>query len=197
MERWQELWYRHRIVIIGGAVVLTVGWGLLSQLGQKQMPTADAKQTPAAQAEIVVDVEGAVAVPGTRHLAEGSLVEDALAAAGGMIEAADQDRAARELNLSDKLRDHQKIYVPIQNATGDPAASSGDSTGGDTSGGPVSLNTATKEQLDGLPGVGPSTAQKILDYRQQHGTFGTIEELKAIPGIGDAKFEQLKDKITV
>jgi competence protein ComEA len=75
------------------------------------------------------------------------------------------------------------------------AASAGQGAGGTASSGPIHLNTATLEQLDALPGVGPVTAQKILAYRQEHGAFGAVEELDAIPGIGPARLDELRDLV--
>src|SRR5919201_535385 len=92
------------------------------------------------------------------------------------------------------LADGEQVVVPKRGVPGAPAAASG-AGGSSTPGvpaGPVHLNTATLEQLDALPGVGPVTAQKILDYRQEHGAFSSVDELDAIPGIGPARLEQLR-----
>jgi competence protein ComEA len=92
------------------------------------------------------------------------------------------------LNLAARIADGEQIVVPRRGLANPAAAASG----GAASTGPVHLNSATLEQLDGLPGVGPVTAQKILDYRQQHGAFGSVDELDAISGIGPARLEQLR-----
>jgi competence protein ComEA len=91
------------------------------------------------------------------------------------------------LNLAARIADGEQIVVPRRGVSGAVAA-----PGGSVSAGPVHLNGATLEQLDALPGVGPVTAQKILDYRQQHGAFGSVDELDAIAGIGPARLETLR-----
>jgi competence protein ComEA len=144
-----------------------------------------ARAAPAAT--VVVDVEGAVRRPGLVHLAPGSRVADAVGRAGGPT--AHADRAA--VNLAAPVSDGQQVLVPRRGAA---AAGSG-STGGEAAGaggGPVSLSSATPEQLDTLPGVGPVTAEKIVQYRTQHGAFHSVDELDAIPGIGPARLADLQ-----
>ena len=110
---------------------------------------------------------------------------DAVARAGGATRKAD----LTFVNLAAPLADGTQVVVPVKApAGGAPAAGSATAPAG-----PVHLNSATLEQLDELPGVGPVTAQKILDYRQEHGAFSSLEEIDAIPGIGPARIEQLKD----
>jgi len=152
------------------------------------IPTAAATTTAAAVGrELVVDVVGAVRRPGLYRLGAGARVADALARAGGAT-----SKAQLELvNLAAPIADGEQIVIPRR---GPAATGVGPSAPGATAG-PVHLNTATLEQLDALPGVGPVTAQKILDYRQQHGAFGSVEELDAVPGIGPARLEQLKDLV--
>jgi competence protein ComEA len=136
-------------------------------------------------APLVVHVVGAVRRPGLYRLPEGSRVADALTRAGGPSR-----KAQLELvNLAARIADGEQIVVPRRGA---PAAV-GVGTG--ATAGPVHLNSATLEQLDALPGVGPVTAQKILDWRQEHGAFGSVDELDAIPGIGPARLGQLRDLV--
>lgn len=139
---------------------------------------------------LVVDVEGAVRRPGLVHLADGARVTDAVAAAGGLTRAA--ERSA--VNLAAPVVDGEQILVPPRVAGGQgpgaEAGGAGAAAGG--SSGPVSLSAGTAEQLDSLPGIGPVTAQKIVEFRRQHGAFRSVDELDAIPGIGPARIAELK-----
>jgi competence protein ComEA len=151
-------------------------------------PVVPSTTTAAASARIVVDVVGAVRRPGLYRLSEGDRVADALSHAGGATR-----RAQLELvNLAAPVSDGEQIVVPRRGAV---ASAGGGAGAPGAPAGPVHLNTATLEQLDALPGVGPVTAQKILDYRQEHGAFGSVDELDAIPGIGPARLEQLRDLV--
>ena len=135
--------------------------------------------------KLVVHVAGAVRRPGLYRLAEGKRVADAVARAGGAT--APADTAA--INLAAPLADGMQVLVP-RRAPG-PAAAAGQSPAG-----PVSLGSATVEQLDALPGVGPVTAQKIVDYRSARGGFRSVDDLDAIPGIGPARIEQLRELVS-
>lgn len=137
----------------------------------------------AAPRAIVVDVAGAVAHPGLYHLRQGARVADAIARAGGLTRRA--ERTA--VNLAAPVSDGQQVLVAARGAAAGAAAA-----GGSLTSGPVSLSSATAEQLDALPGVGPVTAQKIIAYRQQHGPFTSVEGLDAIPGIGPARIANLQ-----
>jgi competence protein ComEA len=159
---------------------------------------------PAAQEEpknIMVYVTGAVKNPGVYTLEEGQRVKDAIEAAGGSIPEADLLR----LNLAQKLRDEDKLYVPRVGEFPEGQEQGGGDTGmvGATVGinassdDKININTADLAELDTLPGIGPTTAQKIIDYRTQNGPFKAIEEIKNVSGIGDKKFEEIKDKIKV
>jgi competence protein ComEA len=135
--------------------------------------------------QLVVHVVGAVHEPGLYRFPSRARVADAVARAGGATRKADLTL----VNLAAPLADGTQVVVPVKAPAG--AAPAGGSATAPA--GPVHLNTATLEQLDELPGVGPVTAQKILVYRQEHGAFSSLEELDAIPGIGPARIEQLKD----
>ncbi|MET8740166.1 ComEA family DNA-binding protein [Streptomyces sp. NPDC004728] len=141
---------------------------------------------------IVVDVSGKVRRPGIRQLPSGSRVADALRAAGGVRAGAD----LTGLNRARVLMDGEQIVVgaPSGPSTGGEAGGFelGSGGGGSSAVGPVSLNTATVEQLDTLPGVGPVLAQHIVDYRAQHGGFRSIDELREVNGIGDRRFADLR-----
>ncbi len=137
--------------------------------------------------KLVVHVAGAVRRPGLYRLADGARVADALARAGGTTRKA----SVEALNLAAPLADGQQVLVPRQSAV------AGSPSGGATTtpAGPVSLSAATLEDLDTLPGVGPITAQKILDYRTAHGAFRSVDELDSVPGIGPARIETLRDLV--
>jgi competence protein ComEA len=135
--------------------------------------------------DLVVHVVGAVRKPGLYRFSSRSRVADAVARAGGSTRRADLTL----VNLAAPLADGTQVVVPVRAPVG--GVPSGGSSA--TPAGPVHLNVATLEQLDALPGVGPVTAQKILDYRQEHGAFSSVDELDAIPGIGPARIEQLRD----
>ncbi len=141
---------------------------------------------------LFVHVTGAVLRPDVYSLPEGSRVKQAIEAAGGLAPDADVDR----LNLALAVRDGMQVFVPRKGevATGMPAAPAG---GGKLAAGPININTASVEELDTLPGIGPSIAQRIVEDRMAHGPFKTPEDLKRVRGIGDALFNQIKDRITV
>jgi competence protein ComEA len=139
---------------------------------------------------VVVHVVGAVRRPGLYQLPAGSRVADALEQAGGPAPVAD----VALVNLAAPLADGQQVVVPSRAAEEEHGSSGGAGENG-SSGGPVHLNTASVAELDELPGVGPVTAQKIVDYREKHGAFSSVEDLDAIPGIGAAKIEQLRDLV--
>jgi competence protein ComEA len=146
-----------------------------------------AEQPPPAR-KVVVHVVGQVYKPGLYSLPEGSRVDDAIKRAGGP-----KPRAALALvNLAAPVADGQQVVVP-SNREAAQALAGGSMAGG--AGGPVHLNSATLDQLDELPGIGPVTAQKILDYRSEHGAFGSVEELDAVPGIGPATLDELRDLV--
>ena len=142
---------------------------------------------PAAAKLLVIDVAGAVRRPGLYRLRSGSRIDDAIAAAGGATAKAQLDA----VNLAAPVADGEQVVVPGRGAGGVAAAASPPAAGSSPSA-PLDLNTATAEQLDGLPGVGPVTAQKILDYRQAHGPFHSVAELEGVPGIGAGRLAQLK-----
>jgi len=138
---------------------------------------------------VVVDVVGAVRRPGLYRLAQASRIADALTRAGGATAKAD----LAQVNLAAPLADGEQVVVPRRGAgVAAPGARAGPA-GGPAA--PVQLSTATLEQLDSLPGVGPVTAQKILDYRQEHGAFQSVDELDAVPGIGPKRLEQLRELV--
>ena len=130
---------------------------------------------------LTVYISGAVATPGVYSLPEGSRVEAAVQAAGGFLPGAEQNN----INLAMLLTDGQQINVPGIVDTSHVNV------------GRVNINSATVSELDTLPGIGPTTAQSIVDYRTQHGLFQVIQDIQNVPGVGPATFELIKDYITV
>ncbi|MFD7661436.1 helix-hairpin-helix domain-containing protein [Streptomyces sp. NPDC059788] len=184
---------------------------------QSQAAPTPAGAPPAAGRLLVVDVVGKVRLPGIHRLPQGARVADALRAAGGVLDGA----SIRGLNRARLLVDGEQIAVDVPGAgpgavpgaagqgTGPGAAvgaGAGAGTGGGASSGsvggpggtgagaaaPVSLNSATAEQLDGLPGVGPVLARHIIEYRTAHGGFTSVEQLREVNGIGDRRFADLR-----
>ena len=184
------------------AILLFVCVVVLALVG-KRLAAAGTARPPATQAvslteergagqaasapRLVVYVVGAVRHSGLVRLPEGARVADALAHAGGPTRRAD----LALVNLAAPVADGQQVVVPVRV----PTAAGGV---GAIAGAPakVSLASATLDQLDGLPGVGPVTAQKIVDWRQTHGPLRSVDDLDAIPGIGPARVEQLRDLVT-
>jgi competence protein ComEA len=143
---------------------------------------------------IRVYVSGAVRSPAVYELPRGSIIQDAVAAAGGAATEADLD----SINLALELQDQQHIHVPRAGETNPPPViSGGRSRTGETPGHLVDINTAAAEELETLPGVGEVTAQRIIDYRQANGPFETIEDIQNVSGIGPKTFEGFKEMITV
>jgi competence protein ComEA len=145
-----------------------------------------------ARSLLVVHVVGEVRRPGLYRLRDGARIADAVHRAGGALR--DADLAA--VNLAAPLVDGVQILVPARTVApnGSPAGSAGGPPEVPT--GPVSLSSATLEELDQLPGVGPITAQKIVDYRTEHGPFASVDDLDAVPGIGPTRIEQLRELVT-
>ena len=187
---------RRSLLVAAGclALLLFVGSKLLAQ-PQTSAAVAPPAAPPAETAGtgstvLVVDVVGAVRRPGLYRLKQGARIADAVSRAGGATPKAD----LALINLAAPLADGEQVVVPRRGAAATGALGSSGAPGS-TATGPVQLSTATLEQLDSLPGIGPVTAQKILDYRQKHGAFRSVDELDAVPGIGPARLDQLKDLV--
>jgi competence protein ComEA len=172
-------------------VALTLAGRLALRGPEDPAPQAAPAAMRAEQApmrKLLVHVVGAVRQPGLYRLDEGSRIDDAVRAAGGP-----KPKAALDLiNLASPVADGQQVIVPVR-GRGASVGASGMS--GSAPSERVHLNTATLEQLDTLPGIGPVTAQKILDYRTEHGAFSSVEELDAVPGIGPARLAELKEAV--
>jgi len=166
------------------------GAGASAPVAQTSLVPEPAEAAP----RIVVHVTGAVARPGLYRLKEGSRVADAVARAGGATGKAD----TAAVNLAAPLADGIQVLMPsrVAGGAGAAAAAGGSGAGGAGSGVPISLSSATIAELDTLPGVGPVTAQKIVDHRAAHGAFSSVDDLDAIPGIGPARLGQLRGLVT-
>ena len=182
------------ILLLACVVVLALVGRRLAAAGTARPPAEQATELTedhalggAGAPKLVVYIVGAVRKAGLVRLPEGSRVGDALALAGGASRRAD----LALVNLAAPVADGQQIVVPERitaSGAGGPGAASAAAK--------VSLASATLEQLDGLPGIGPVTAQKILDWRQAHGPLRSVDDLDAVPGIGPARIEQLRELVT-
>ncbi len=185
-------------IAVAAGVLLT--WWLLSERPRTSSPdpislSAEATSPPGGAApsgapaagELVVDVEGKVKHPGIVTLPAGSRVHEAVAKAGGVRGKADTST----LNMARVLTDGEQILVGVEPAPGDPSAG-----GSSAPGARISLGTATLEQLDTLPGIGPVTAQAILDHRSEHGPFTSVNDLLDVKGIGEATLADIRDRVT-
>ena len=184
--------------------VLVIAGHRLAGAGAARAPEVAAPlepvSAPVSSQRFVVHVVGAVRRPGLYRLREGARVADAVARAGGATRRAN----LAGLNLAAPLVDGTQVLVPARVAVGVGAVVPQVGEGGDAASSGVdalpaqtlSLSNATAEQLDELPGVGPITAQKILDYRAEHGPFRSVDDLDAVPGIGPTRIEQLRDLVT-
>ena len=216
-----EFFITHRETIIkGGVIVLIVLAALIVFLfhtggnddieltQDMELQTAEERETQERPEEsdqiVVVDISGAVQKPSVVYLDQGARVEDAIKAAGGLTDAAD----ISTVNRAAVLTDGQKIYIPsdgeqeqlIEQQTADAPqeASPGKETKAPTEAATlVNINTATSEELQSLKGIGPATADKIIEYRTMYGAFASIEDIKNVSGIGDKTYENIKDHITV
>ncbi len=190
VERARVLPPRVRLVaaVVASVVVAAMALALLRPAGaasapEVDLPRATESSSPAAPSSlsaqlVVVQAAGAVAKPGVYRLASGMRVDDLVRAAGGLAPDADPDR----VNLAALLTDGEKVYVPRMGETIPTDAAGTDATA--STSGPIDLNAASITQLETLPGVGPATAQAIVDYRTQHGRFQTVDDLLNVRGIG-------------
>jgi competence protein ComEA len=180
---------------VGAVLVVVVGLRVLHHdAAPAAVPATERASVAVAAPRAVgalVHVVGAVRRAGVYRVGAGKRIEDAIRLAGGATAHAD----LQAINLAAKVADGQQIVVPRRGATA--AGASAEPGAAPAASAPVNLNTATAEQLDTLDGVGPTTAQKILAFRQQHGGFSSINDLAQIPGIGPKKLAALKPQVTV
>jgi competence protein ComEA len=214
-RRWVGWFGAARLLAAGAAVVLVAvaAWWLLRAprpSTESQLPYAGAASSPVAGppstavgepvtstsvADLVVHVAGEVAMPGVYHVGATSRVVDVIAAAGGLTAAASVD----SVNLAAPVRDGSRVYIP---AVGEVLPAVAGASGGNEPAattlppGPIDVNAASADQLDTLPGVGPSTAAAIVAYREAHGAFATVDDLGEVRGIGPAKLDAIRGLVT-
>lgn len=202
-DRLVEFGREHLAAVV---IVLLVGcgWTAYSLLQARSTPIAVAaaptvvaspSPTPSSTPKVLVHVVGAVRSPGLVELPQGSRVADAIAGAGGLDDRSDPG----ELNLAAVVEDGSQVVIGTRSKPGgEVRGASGQSGSGSGGGsGTVSLNSATLDQLDTLPGVGPVTAQKILDWRKAHGRFSAVSELQEVDGIGPKTYADIAPHVRV
>lgn len=200
---WQKLLQEHPLqVALGGLGVALIVFGALF-LWRQFPPNPAVTVIPAQEGQkqaanqILVHVAGAVQKQGLYQLSSDARVNDALAAAGGLAEAANRAWFSQNVNLAQKVSDGAKLYVPFAQETGEVSnQGSGGLVMGSQSG-TVNINTASAAELETLPKIGPATAEKIIAYREQNGGFTSVEELLQVPGIGEKTLEVLRNQISV
>lgn len=183
-------------IILLGAAVLLLRRPSPPQGPVLQIATAPPTSTPrptSTPAPLRVYVSGAVAHPDVYQLPPGSIVKDALAAAGGPLPDAD----LAHINLAQQLSDQQQVYVPLAGEAPLPISHPADSQSLASSGGCVDINSASLEELERLPGIGPTYAQRIIEYRTTYGPFQDVEELTQVKGIGPVTLEKIRDLVCV
>lgn len=176
------------IVLVIAVLAVTVGIGILrGQTAPVDTIVVDGESGPSAPpAAVYVHVSGAVLSPGLYVLGEGARVVDVVAVAGGF--AADADESA--VNLAREVSDGEQLHVPLLGEASAPAA-------GAAGDGRINLNVADAAQLESLPRIGPALAARIIEWRESNGGFTSVEDLLAVPGIGDKMLSSLRDLVTV
>lgn len=201
------LMYKKQLFVLLTILLAAVGgtyYGLYSEEQTAVLESSTPAETSPPRQEITVYVTGAVNKPGLVKVPEGARAAEAVNACGGLLPTADSEK----INLAQALKDGQQLKVPEKvrsNVKSDPSKidkSKSDKSKVDMSKAgngeeKVNINTADEKELDTLPGIGPAMAQRIIEYRETEGAFQSIEEIKKIRGIGEAKFAKLKDKICI
>lgn len=193
------------ILIIAAALLFAGGYKFASLLAPEPLSEVIVDENVQEAGEVKqagemdalgVHVAGAVKKPGVYILEPGARVEDAVGRAEPL-----QEADLNCLNLARRVADGEKIYVPregeVQTSSEGSIVDPGASAVQGESGGKININTASAEELDTLPGIGPALAQRIIDYRTANGHFRSIEDIKQVSGIGDRRYEQLKNLITI
>jgi competence protein ComEA len=172
-------WNRPEQVVTLGALVAALAAAVAPAVVRRPSPPVRLVEPPPVE-QVVVQVDGEVVRPGVYRLAAGARVSDAVQAAGGLLPAAD----AGALNLARLLRDGDRVTVPPRAASGGRPA-------------PVNINTASAEQLEALPGIGPVLARRIVEFRARHGPFQRLDDLLEVQGIGPRLLERLRPLVTL
>jgi competence protein ComEA len=199
---------KNALYILLGVLAGFVLAGVLIFVSRAPAGEAILLEPPPTKAPVAVHIVGAVPRPGLYEFAKGARVQDAIDAAGGLLAEANVDA----LNLAALLEDGQQLVIPYKDGSSGASSDSGgvvlpsstteepiatESSTGNTSADLVNINTASLDELIALPSIGPTIAQKIIDYRNENGAFSTIEDIMNVSGIGPSIFEDIKDLITV
>ena len=185
-----SFWKRYgRYSLIGLGIGLVI-FGLFIYFKENSSSDVEFFQTQEeVKKEIIVDIAGAVVKPGVYKMENGTRLGQAIGMAGGFSDQADMDLVNRQLNLARIVNDSEKIYIPEKGEEVSQVAGVKTSL--------ININLASSSELESLPGIGPSFAQRIIDYRENNNGFKSIEEIMAVPGIGEKTFEGIKDQITI
>ncbi len=188
------------IFIIGLAILIVAGsfysfWqknSVNDSVSTTDVVVKESKAKEEKPSEIVVYISGAVNKPGVFKLTNHARMTELVTLAGGLASEADVSK----INLAQLLKDGMHVHVATKNVM-QGGGNGSYNVGKSNTGTQININTADKNELDSLPGVGPALAERIMEYRQANGAFNDLEELKKVPGIGQSKFEKLKEKITL
>ncbi len=200
LESWlSDFWKKNKLTAIIGALgLLLLVIGILATLilaskGSSQIEIIS-EEEQLSEKKIFVDVAGAVEKPGIYQLTSQARVNDALIAAGGLSASADRVWVAKNLNLAARVKDGTKIYIGFSEESKNSIFGSGQVSGASVEG-KININSASISELDRLSGIGPALAQRIIDYRNQNGSYSTKEDLLQVSGIGEKLLEKIKDQI--
>jgi len=196
VRRNQALWIAGALVVgvsLGVMVMILLGRSRPAAIYITPPPTSEYLSPTDPPSTVRVYISGEVRQPDVYELPAGAIIRDVVDAAGGFTEEAGRDL----VNLAQPVSDGMHIHVPAEGSVVVPAVRSATGLPTGEVAGIVNINTASLEELDGLPGVGPDTAQKIINYRLENGPFLTIEDIINVSGIGPAKFEAMKAFISV
>lgn len=182
--------YKKSLLILLILALAAAGGTIYGIYSQNQSETLDSAEqdTEAVSRTITVYVTGAVNKPGVVTVAEGARAADAINVCGGVLPNVDKD----SINMAQVLKDGQQLRVPERK---EGTSSGSRSSNNGSKEGQININTADEKTLDELPGVGPTMAKRIVEYRETEGAFQSIEDIKKIKGIGEAKFNRMKDKL--